>query len=183
MASDTGGTQQSEQAAGMPQLDPSSFDNQIFWLVVALAAIFWMLSRLALPRIAQILERRRQAVDDDLAMAEKLRRKAEDIDKVYEQTIAEARSEGQAVLAQARAVTRDEIEAMTDKTMGEIDARVREAQATIKGQVDAAMASVHAQCCDLAGEILCQLGFQADDTRIAAAVEAQLATEPKANSR
>jgi len=36
---------------GMPQLDFSTFANQIFWLVVALIAIYLILTRVALPRI------------------------------------------------------------------------------------------------------------------------------------
>src|SRR3989338_7675403 len=37
--------------AGMPQLDFSTFPNQIFWLVVTLLVIYFVLSRIALPRI------------------------------------------------------------------------------------------------------------------------------------
>ena len=37
--------------AGMPQLDFSTFPNQIFWLVVTLLVIYFVLSRVALPRL------------------------------------------------------------------------------------------------------------------------------------
>ena len=36
---------------GMPQLDPAIFPNLIFWLVLALLALYFILSRVALPRI------------------------------------------------------------------------------------------------------------------------------------
>ena len=42
-------------APGMPQLDFSTFPNQIFWLVVTLIVMYLILSRVALPRIASIL--------------------------------------------------------------------------------------------------------------------------------
>ncbi|MBT6506768.1 MAG: F0F1 ATP synthase subunit B', partial [Marinovum sp.] len=35
-------------APGMPQLDFSTFGNQIFWLVVTLVVIYLILSRIAL---------------------------------------------------------------------------------------------------------------------------------------
>ena len=40
--------------AGMPQLDPAIFPNLIFWLVVALVALYFILSRVALPRIGTV---------------------------------------------------------------------------------------------------------------------------------
>ncbi|MEQ8897194.1 MAG: F0F1 ATP synthase subunit B', partial [Roseovarius sp.] len=45
-------------AVGMPQLCPDWMGNQIFWLVVTLIVIFFILSRLALPRIAAVLAER-----------------------------------------------------------------------------------------------------------------------------
>ena len=42
----------------MPQLDFSTFPNQIFWLVVTLVVIYLVLSRVALPRIGGILAER-----------------------------------------------------------------------------------------------------------------------------
>ena len=44
-----------ESAGGMPQLDFSTFPNQIFWLLVTLVVIYFVLSRIALPRIAAVL--------------------------------------------------------------------------------------------------------------------------------
>ena len=42
-------------AIGMPQLCGEWMANQIFWLVVTLVIIFLILSRIALPRIAEVL--------------------------------------------------------------------------------------------------------------------------------
>ena len=38
----------------MPQLDPAIFPNLIFWLVVALVALYLILSKVALPRIGTV---------------------------------------------------------------------------------------------------------------------------------
>ena len=40
------------EGAKMPQLDFSTFPNQIFWLLITLVVIYFVLSRIALPRIA-----------------------------------------------------------------------------------------------------------------------------------
>jgi len=71
MASETT-TGASEHAVGMPQLDISTFSNQIFWLVITLVIIYLVLSKIALPRIASVLSDRQMAISNDLAKAEDL---------------------------------------------------------------------------------------------------------------
>ena len=57
---------------GMPQLDFSTFSNQIFWLVVTLVVIYFILSRIALPRIGEALADRARTISNDLAEADEL---------------------------------------------------------------------------------------------------------------
>ena len=45
-------------AIGMPQLCAEWIPNQIFWLLITLAALFFVMSRIALPRIAAVLAER-----------------------------------------------------------------------------------------------------------------------------
>ena len=54
------------ESAGMPQLDFSTFANQIFWLVVTLVVIYLVLSKVALPRIASVLAERQGTITNDL---------------------------------------------------------------------------------------------------------------------
>ena len=64
-----GAADHAASAPGMPQLDFSTFGNQIFWLLVVLAVIYWVLSRIALPRIGGVISDRQGAITGDL-MAE-----------------------------------------------------------------------------------------------------------------
>ncbi|MBA3325204.1 MAG: F0F1 ATP synthase subunit B', partial [Rhodobacteraceae bacterium] len=50
----------------MPQLDVALFPNLIFWLAVALVALYLILTRVALPRIGTILAERNDAISSDL---------------------------------------------------------------------------------------------------------------------
>ena len=63
-------------AIGMPQLCTDWASNQIFWLVVTLLAIFFVLSRLALPRISAVISERQGTITNDLAAAENLKSEA-----------------------------------------------------------------------------------------------------------
>lgn len=52
------------KAVGMPQLDISTWPNQIFWLLVTLLAIYLILTRVALPRIGAVLAERRGTITE-----------------------------------------------------------------------------------------------------------------------
>ena len=62
--------QAADAAPGMPQLDFSTFGNQIFWLVVTLVAIYLILDRIALPRIAEVLAAEPDSVNVSIDGAE-----------------------------------------------------------------------------------------------------------------
>ena len=85
----------------MPQLDPTTFATQIFWLVITFGALYAILSRVALPRVADILAARRKKIDGDLDAAATLKSEAESVLKAYEKAMADARAQAQATLRQA----------------------------------------------------------------------------------
>ena len=70
-------------APGMPQLDFSTWGNQIFWLIVTLVVIYLILSRVALPRISAVLAERAGTITNDIAAAEDLKRKAEEAEAAF----------------------------------------------------------------------------------------------------
>ncbi|MFH1157678.1 MAG: ATPase [Pseudomonadota bacterium] len=76
---------------GFPQLDPSSYPSQLFWLAVAFAALYALLSKIALPRVSEVLEMRRSQKNGDLARAGQLSEEAEQIRVAYEKSLAMAR--------------------------------------------------------------------------------------------
>ena len=86
MASETT-TGASEHAVGMPQLDISTFSNQIFWLVITLVIIYLVLSKIALPRIASVLSDRQMTISNDLAKAEDLKQAAIDAERAYNMSL------------------------------------------------------------------------------------------------
>ena len=88
---------------GMPQLDFSTWGNQIFWLVLALVAIYLILSRVALPRIAAVLAGRQGTITNDIAAAEDLKAKASEAEAAYDKALVDARAEAQRIIAEAKA--------------------------------------------------------------------------------
>lgn len=159
-----------EATGGMPQLNADYFDNLIFWLVVALAAIFFMLSRVALPRIGATLAMRQGTVSSDLAAAESLRAQARDAQAAYDKALAEARSEASRIGAETRAG----IQAQLDAELAQADARIeakaaQSAQALRQIEAEAA-GSVEAVARDAARAIVEVLGGQPDGATVDSAV-------------
>ncbi len=59
---------------GMPQLDPTSFSSQLFWLVVVFAFLYVFMAKAIVPRIRNVLGKRQHQIRHDLDAAEELKR-------------------------------------------------------------------------------------------------------------
>lgn len=111
-------------AAGLPQLDFSTWPSQIFWLAVALVVLYHLMSRIALPRIAETLEERADTIADDLDRADEFRRQAAAAEKAYDQALADARAKAQAIAAETRARIQTQVDAAMARAESEV--RIRE---------------------------------------------------------
>jgi len=93
----------------VPQLDISTFTPQIIWLIITFGVLYLLMAKLALPRIGSILEQRQNRIEDNLAMAQNLKRESEVDSESYETAIFEARE-------QARTSTQLAIKEMSEES-------------------------------------------------------------------
>src|SRR3546814_11518836 len=87
----------------MPQLDPAFWPTQLFWLAITFIALYLVIWRIALPRIADVLEARQRKLDDDLKKAAALKDAAAAILAAYETMRATATASAHEALQQAQA--------------------------------------------------------------------------------
>lgn len=160
------------ESAGMPQLDFSTFPNQIFWLVVTLVVIYLILSRVALPRIGGILAERKGAITSDLTAAEELKAKAEEAEKAYQKALADARAEAQRIAAETRAEIQAELHAAMEQADAQIAAKAAESEKAIAEIRASALESIEAVATDTAAELVAALGGKPDG--VADAVAARM---------
>ena len=160
--------------AGMPQLDFSTFPNQIFWLIVTLLAIYYILSRIALPRIGSVLAERNGTITNDIAAAEELKLKAVEAEEAYEKALTDARSEAQKIAEEARAAAQADLDEAIAKADAEIAARTAESEARIAEVRSGALASIKDVAEETATALVSTLGGDADATRVQAAVAARM---------
>ena len=169
MATETKAAEGAE-AAGMPQLDFSTFPNQMFWLVVTLVVIYWVLNRIALPRIAGILADRQGTISGDVQAAEELKAKAVEAEEAYNQALADARAKAAEIAAETRAEIQKDLDAAIEKADAEIAAKAAESEKAITEIREGAKASVEEVAKDTAAAIIAALGGKADDKAVAKAV-------------
>jgi F-type H+-transporting ATPase subunit b len=169
MATETHGAE--EAATGLPQLDFSTFPNQIFWLVITLIAIYMILSRVSLPRIAAVLAERQGAITNDIAAAEELKQKAAEAEAAYDKALADARAAAAEIAAEAKAEMQAEIDVALKKADAEIAARTAESEAHIAEIRDGAAAAISGVAKETAEAVASSLGLDVDKGALDAAVD------------
>jgi len=159
-------------APGMPQLDIGTFDNQVFWLIITLVAIYLILTKIALPRIGAVLAERQGTITNDLAAAEDLKRQAEAAEEAYAKALADARTEAHAIVEAARAEIQADLAEATARANAEIAAQSAESAARIDEIRAGSMAMIEEIARDTATEIAAAFGSGAatDADAISAAV-------------
>ncbi len=159
---------------GMPQLDFSTFSNQIFWLVVTLVVIYFILSRIALPRIGEALADRAGTISNDLAEAEELKQRALEAEKAYEKALADARAEAQSINVAMRAEIQAQLDVELAKADAKISARTAPAALALAEIRSSAMVSVKDVAKATAKEIVAVMGGKADAKTVTAAVNVRM---------
>jgi F-type H+-transporting ATPase subunit b len=166
--------QATESATGLPQLDFSTFGNQIFWLLVTLVVIYFILSRVALPRIAAVLAERQGTITNDLAAAEDLKAKAVEAEEAYKKALADARAEAQKIVAETKAAIKADLDKANEKADQEISARTAEGEKALAEMRDGALDAVRDVAKDVAAELVSVMGGKADGRSVTAAVNARM---------
>ncbi|WP_342068797.1 F0F1 ATP synthase subunit B' [Yoonia algicola] len=161
-------------ALGMPQLCADWMPNQIFWLVITLIAVYFVMSRVALPRIGAVLAERSGTITNDIAAAEELKNKAAEAEAAYDQALVDARAEANKIVAEAKAEIQAELDVELQKADAQIAAKTAESEEAIAEIRAGAVKSVTAVAKDTAKELVAALGGTADAKTITAAVTARM---------
>ena len=134
----------------MPQLDISTFAPQIFWLVVSFAVLYALMSRIALPRLAAILEMRAGRIAGDLSEARRLKAEADAAVAAYEQSLASARAAAQAEIAGTNARINAEQDRRRQEIEASLSAQAATAEARIRAIRDAALSDLRVVAAEVA---------------------------------
>lgn len=129
-----GGADNGDEA--FPPFDSTTFPSQLLWLAITFAALYYLMAKVALPRIAGILENRRDRIASDLDTADRLKGESDEAIAGYDRALAEARDKAFAIAEAARAkarhgaeVKRSAIEADLNQKLASAEERIGEIKA------------------------------------------------------
>jgi F-type H+-transporting ATPase subunit b len=100
----------------------------MIWALLAFGATLFLLNKLAFPRIAEALDRRRRAIEESIEAAERSKREADELLDEYRARLREAREQSEDIVARARKAAdnlADETKAEASKQREELLAAAR----------------------------------------------------------
>lgn len=121
----------------MPQLDPTWFASQIFWLIVSIILLYFMLKIFVLPRLNAVLQLRDTTRQADLAAAETFQQQAEHARKAYERTLQDTHARSRQVFDDAEVSIKKLSDAAEKKLDEKIKAHSQQADAALAKKVEA----------------------------------------------
>ncbi len=141
-------------SAGLPQLDPSSWPSQLFWLTFTFGILYALMHTKFLPAIGGAIEERRDRIADDLDKASEFKREADDAENAYNQALADAKAKAQGIAAETRAEVDKDIAEMQAGTDAALEQQVAAAEARITGMKADAAAKVREAAAETARAIV-----------------------------
>ena len=162
------------QPAGVfPPFDAHNFVSQIVWLVIVFGALYWLMSRIALPRVGNILEARRSRIDGDLKSAVTMQEQATQAGASYEAKLADAKARAQALAQKTHDALHADSEAKRHRLEADLSAKLAVAEEQIAATKVRAMTNVEGIARDAAAAIIEHLtGRAANPDAIEAALAA-----------
>ena len=160
-------------SGGMPQFDFETYAPQIVWLIITFVLLYALMARVALPRIATVLEHRRDRIASDLDTAARLGAETDEVIAAYEAELAEARGRAHEIAAATRGKLEAELGEERARVEGELAEKTADAERRIAESKTKALGEVGAAAADAAAEIVEALaGVKATKAEVEAAVTA-----------
>jgi len=142
---------------GLPQMNVDYFPTQLFWLALTFFALWFVLAKIALPRVGDVIAERKGRIQRDLDAAQRLKGETDKALSDYEKALADARARASGIAKE----TRETLAAATDaKKAGaekQLAAKLQEAETRIAATKAKALTAVSDIAAETAGAIVSKL--------------------------
>ena len=101
--------------AGMPQLDPTYWASQVFWLTIIFSAIYFLIAKIFVPKIKGNIDARESQIRKDIDEANSLKEEADKKLQKYNSLIDEAKLEARKILSEGRKKINEDIQTKKDQ--------------------------------------------------------------------
>ena len=128
---------------GLPQFESTWYASQIFWLAISFAVLYFIFAKKTLPSISGVIENRKNHIQSDLEMAEKLTKEADEVHDAYQQNLNSAQSDAADAVKEVETQAKQRAEDAMDTFRAKSDKALQEAEARIEASSVTAMASMN----------------------------------------
>jgi F-type H+-transporting ATPase subunit b len=157
--------------AGMPQLDPTYWASQAFWLILIFTALYLTLANLFIPKIKSSIDNRENKIKDDLDEAQKLKNLAEQKLKEYELSIENAKKEVQKIIFESKNRLNLEMQNKKKEFEKEIEIEIESAEKEIENFKKESLKSISTISEEMASRVIEQIsGEPMNQSSIKAAI-------------
>jgi F-type H+-transporting ATPase subunit b len=168
------------KSGGMPQLDFHSFTPQLVWLAIAFLALYLIMSRMAVPAIADTLAKRQAKIQGDLDAAEKANEETRALVASYEKSLADSREAARGVTRQQGEADAGVASAQLGQLQDRLAAQIADAEKRIATQRDEVMAGLEQMAKEIAQGAYAKLAGQPAD---AGQLDAKVSAAAKGGNR
>ncbi len=158
--------------AGMPQLDPTYWASQVFWLILVFSILYISISKFYLPKIKNNLDNRENKIKEDLENANKYKELSEKKFKEYELILDNAKKEVLKIHLETKNALSKEIQSKKDTIEKEIEKEIEKAQKEILEIKKTSLTSIQKISEDIASNIIENIsGDKLNESSIKATVQ------------
>lgn len=157
-----------EESPGFPQLNISTYASQIFWLFVSFILLYALMSKLALPRVASVVESRAAKKDADLARAAEMSAEAEKLKTSYAATLAKAQEDAQTAITAAEQAIAEKLSSADASFADHAKKRILTAEQTVNKAKQEALNAMPDIAADVAADMvnkIANLGLSKADAK------------------
>lgn len=160
----------------MPQLDASLFPPQLVWLAITFVILYLAMAKIALPRISEVLEKRRDRIEGDLDRADTFKKEAEKTLADYEKSMAKAKQEALSIIRETSTRSAAESAQRQAEVLARLAQQAKAAERRISAAKKAALSGIGAVAAEVAGDAVSKLiGLRkVDEKKLAAALDAAM---------
>src|SRR3954452_1529831 len=140
----------------------------MIWTLIAFGLSYYILNKLAFPRIGEALDKRQRAIEESIDASERTKREADQLLAEYRERLGEAREQAEEIVARARKAAEGTQKASLEQAREQREELMEQTRRDIEAETRRAISEIRAEVADLtvaATEKVTRKTLDADDQR------------------
>jgi F-type H+-transporting ATPase subunit b len=162
------------ESGGMPQLNPEFWISQIFWLIITFGILFFVLTKVILPKISDNLETRKSQILENIETADKQKEESQKKIDEYEKIILDSKLKAKNYFNEAREKILDDINKKRAALEKDLDEEINKVEKELSDLKSESGEKINKIAAETSAELIKELiGEEVNSSSIAAIVEDQ----------